>query len=422
MPDEFSALVARLRCPLNGAALAIERAPSWPRDAALLTGGRQPYPMLLGIPRLLDDALRRPLVALLRAGRPGDAARLALQWPTRAPGSRLRRRLTVELARRLPGATVARGLAGLSDARRVQRPHGSFAALVAATTPPDLAGWLLHRFAARPFLPLVALAARLVRPGVDVLEVGGGVGHSSFVLARHAGAARVVCMDNVFAHLHAARRFNAPGTMQVCADAEGTLPFADGAFGCVAMTDSFHFVRDQERLAAEVCRVLATEGQVVLAHVHNGLHPDPHCDAARAPDAYASFFATLSPVLLRNDRLLAQLDADGRVDLTAPALGEAVEEAASLSLVARRDRPLPGVPAGAEGDVWHAVWARRTRLIANPLLGVAAPTSHLAEILVSPEPEDGDPPRAAMAGMMDPALASALLRRRMLLDVPDRFV
>lgn len=413
----LAALVGRLRCPETGAALAVRHLPGLPDDAALLTGGRHIYPALLGIPRLLDDALRAPLVTLLEAGAVQAAARLALHWPSKAPGSRIRRRAMRDAARLLPdGVAMARLLAAVSDGGRVLGPHASFAALLAATTPPDLAGWMLHRFCARPFLPLVPLAARLLRPDDRVLEIGGGVGHSSFVLARHVGAARVTSLDTVFAHLHAARRFNAPGIDAVCADAGRPLPFADAAFDAVVMTDSFHFVPDQAGLATETMRVLGPAGQVLLAHVHNGLHPEPYPGVAQPPAAYAACFGPLAPVVLRNDRLLDQLDADGDVGLDDPALTEDVAAVESLSLVARRGAPLPG----RQGSVWDAVQARRTRLAPNPLLGAGTPLSgHLAAIIAPPQLRADDLP---LGPAMDPGRASDLLRRRVLVDMPLGFL
>lgn len=416
-PAALAALVGRLRCPETGAALAVRHLPGLPEDTALLTGGRYTYPALLGIPRLLDDALRAPLVTLLRLGAAKQAARLALHWPSKAPVSRIRRRAMRDAARLLPDRPIsARLLAALSDGGRVLGQHASFAALLAATTPPDLAGWMLHRFCARPFLPVVPLAARLLRPGDRVLEIGGGVGHSSFVLARHAGATQVTSLDTVFAHLHVARRFNAPGIDAVCADAARPLPFAEAAFDAVVMTDSFHFVRDQAGLATEAMRVLGPAGQVLLAHVHNGLHPEPYPGVAQPPAAYAACFGPLAPVVLRNDRLLAQLDADGDVDLAHPALVEEVEEVESLSLVARRGAALPG----RQGSVWDAVHARRTRLAPNPLLGASTPLSgHLAAIIALPVLQPGDLPLGTGS---DPGLASDLLRRRVIVDMPLGFL
>lgn len=406
-----------LRCPATGAELGFEGRSD---TLGLLVGGNGPYPVLLGVPRIVDDALRAPLVALIRAGRQAEAERLAMQWPSRRLASRVRRRATLELARLVGGsARLAAPVARLSEGDRLLRDAPSLAALVRANTDPLIAEWLMHRFCARTFLPLVALSQAL-GPADRVLEVGSGIGHSSFVLSRRVPAGNILGLDNVFAHLVLARRWNTPGAVFVCADVEAPLPLVAGCFDAVVMSDTFHFVRAQERLAAETARVLSADGQVILSRIHNAELPDDYPGQARRVEEYEALFAAFAPRLIRNDRLLDALLGTGCVALDDPALVQDVRAAASLSLIGRRGRA--GAPVVAQP--WRGVAQHRTRLVVNPLLdrsGAQPLHPHLVDILAMPDTEGAPPPPWDTEGT-DAGVTADLLRRLVLLDVPARFI
>lgn len=417
-------LAALLRCPADGSPLRIEEAPG---GQALLVGEAIAYPVLLGIPRLIDDPLRRQLVALLRAGRRDAAERLVLRWPTFSLGPRIRRRLARELGALAPEAVwLGVLLSRFADGGAIRAPHASFTELVRRHGTGFYPDWFAYRFGARTFLPITGLAG-LLPPGGPILEIGTGCGHSSFVLGRHAGPGTVVALDHQFAQLHAARRFMAPDAHYVCTDVERGLPLASGAFAAVVMSDTFHFVHEKQRLAEEVARVTRPRSTLLLSQIHNGLFPEPFAGEPLSPADYSRMFAGWEPRLLRNDRLLDRLSTDDGFDLTDPALAAGIEGERSLSLVGRRG----GGGAAAVAEVSRHVSERRTRIVLNPALTRTerglAPREDIHPVVapnIAPPdmaglaPGAGEPP----AWEADSAATIDLLRRRVLLDVPERFL
>lgn len=417
--DVPRALVALLRCPVDGSPLRAEPV----AGGVLLAGASRTYPVVLGIPRLIDDAQGRQLVALLRAGQRDSAERLALAWPDLRLAPRLRRRLAREIAPLAPDSVaLARVAARLVDGGALREPAAGFIGFVRRHAMAFYTDWFIHRFSARTFLPIQGLAPLLPR-GRPVLEIGNGCGHSTFVLARELPGETIVAVDHAFAQLYAAKRFLAPGAHHVCADVERGLPLADGAFGAVVMNDTFHFVRDKPRLVAETGRVATPEAMLVLSQIHNGLFPEAWAGQPLTPEGYAALLPGWSPRIIRNDRLIGTMTQAGGFALDDPVLAEAVETEVSLSLVGRR---------GAAGgrvvrELWEGIAARRTRLILNPLLvqdgarlapaGAVHPV--VAGIMAPPDLDGFDPPPGGPADWAaDPVVAAALLRRRILLDVP----
>ncbi len=127
-----------------------------------------------------------------------------------------------------------------------------------------------HPFVAereRAVLPRPALGA-----GGRFLEVGCGEGANLYQLTREDGGARTtwVGVDLFFAKVrHAAREV--PGVRGVCAKGQ-QLPFPSGAFQRVFSRDVFHHVLDKPVLMAELRRVCAPGGTIIMVEA-NGRNP-----------------------------------------------------------------------------------------------------------------------------------------------------
>jgi len=114
----------------------------------------------------------------------------------------------------------------------------------------EIAGWL------RP----------AVEPGGRVLDVGGGAGQLAVLLAQ-ALSADVTVLDptpEMIDHVPHAR-----GVSTVNGKAEA-MPFPDGSFDAIVVSDAFHHFRDQESAVREFVRV-SRPGALVLI-----LELDPH--------------------------------------------------------------------------------------------------------------------------------------------------
>ncbi len=100
-----------------------------------------------------------------------------------------------------------------------------------------------------------------------VLDLGGGTGQVA--LALEGLVDPVVILDESVGMLRQARLKGLPA---VRGEAE-QLPFASGAFARILVVDSFHHLRDQRKTAAELLRVLAPGGRLVVEEGNVELTP-----------------------------------------------------------------------------------------------------------------------------------------------------
>ncbi|UCC62672.1 MAG: class I SAM-dependent methyltransferase [Anaerolineae bacterium] len=91
-----------------------------------------------------------------------------------------------------------------------------------------------------------------------LLDVGGGTGRVAQVLADQAS--HIVVLDESLGMLRQAQEKRLP---TACARSE-QLPFPDGAIPRILMVDAFHHLGDQDHAVAELMRVLAPGGRMVI--------------------------------------------------------------------------------------------------------------------------------------------------------------
>ena len=95
--------------------------------------------------------------------------------------------------------------------------------------------------------------------GKRVLDAGCGKGRFARVLAERHPRAEISGLDLAESML----RF-APPAIQACAGSLTDLPFRDGAFHAAYATESLEHAVDIERAVAEICRVVAPGGRIVI--------------------------------------------------------------------------------------------------------------------------------------------------------------
>lgn len=96
-------------------------------------------------------------------------------------------------------------------------------------------------------------------PGQSVLDVAGGTGRVS-VLFREQGA-EVFLVDTAPGMLSQARE---KGLHKLSLGESERLPYASGKFDRVIIVDALHHVADQEATLAEMWRVLAAGGKLII--------------------------------------------------------------------------------------------------------------------------------------------------------------
>ncbi|MEO9518221.1 MAG: class I SAM-dependent methyltransferase [Paracoccaceae bacterium] len=340
MTDLKTDVFAHLTCPVDASPLdltVLERDAQGRPKTGLLLGQRRLFPLILGIPRLIADDTRGPLVAMLQRGEFDAAADLALSWPDKNLSNRVRRKLSKLLLRVAPRLTMSQKIAALlSTGRSLRETGGTVEDMLLNLESGIFVDWLLHRFSARTFKPLMTLSS-LLRPNDLVLDVGGGFGHGAWVLSNHVPPEQIVMVDSVFAHLHVARTRMVPGAQYVAADVSHGLPFDGVAFDSVVMSDTFHFVPDQRQLAGDVMRLLSKQGRLILSQIHNGLIPDEFTGSPRSPQGYLDLFPDLKCSIMQNADLLKMYAEGTALEIPQTTDHSSVEQVAELSLIADRD-------------------------------------------------------------------------------------
>ena len=270
--------------------------------------------------------------------------------------------------------------------------------------------YFAHRWTDPTFLSGLALAEAYWPGPEPVFELACGPGH--FLAAFARAGAPAAGGDLVFSKLWLARRYLAPGARLVCFDAGAPWPLRDGAFPTVFCHDALYFLPEKAHVAREALRVA---GRVLVGHAHNRLVDNLSAGDPLAPGEYAALFGEAA---LYDDRELTAALVGSRAPVaSAPealALAPAVALAAGL---AAGEAPRP-VVAGL------AVPPPGTRLRRNPLYEAGAirwPSERYEREYgpLATYPMRTEAPAEAVAGA-DP-LVDALARRRVLVDLPERW-
>jgi SAM-dependent methyltransferase/uncharacterized protein YbaR (Trm112 family) len=413
-------LLPGLICPITRRLLRLDRAID--ERNGLLAGGAVPYPVLDGIPRLLDDPARVAIVSLIDAGALDDALRIALSWPDKRLGNRVRRKLAGAALRIAPTRRTAQRLAaGLSTGTPLTETAGSVEEMLRRLDSGFFIDWLLHRFSARTFRPLEVLA-RYVPEGARVLDLGGGFGHGAWVLCGRTPPSRITLVDAVFSHLFVARRRMVPGLQAVACDLAHGPPFEGAAFDAIVMSDTLHFVEDPRACIERAARVLASQGRMLVSQIHNGDVLGPFTGAARSPDGYLALFDGMHPRLLENAAVLRALGGATPLGPKAERTPADLRGIAEISLIADHDGAGLGAPQAPAGPARHA---QLSSLLVADVSGALIPLASVSPVvepfLTRPRTNGWTVERARAA--VDPrspdhrgALAAGIL-----IDAPPRY-
>jgi ubiquinone/menaquinone biosynthesis C-methylase UbiE len=135
---------------------------------------------------------------------------------------------------------------------------------------------------ARTFLPF--LLAHL-RPGMDVLDVGCGVGSIAFDLAPKLAPGRIVGIDRDAGQIEAARRSageRAIGNAEFHTGSLYVLPFPDASFDVVYANAVLNYLREPVLALAEMRRVLRPSGVAAVSDDDFGtVVTSPECSEIR---------------------------------------------------------------------------------------------------------------------------------------------
>lgn len=350
-----------LRCPFCGTRLsvienaALDRSPDR-IESAVLGCECCAFPVLAGIPVMIADDATRDAIHALEAGRRDDALHMLLgldetrcnvfrrltsgdREPTYrelldvlcldAEADYMLHRFSDPTALLVEALLDGLGTAGLPGAAR--NPP-------AATASPSLAG-------AGTSLPPTSMApppnrGRSAFSAGLALDLCGGCGHLTRVLLRQPACAGAVLADLHFWKLWLAARFLAPESDPVCCDANNPLPFTDGLFSTVLLSDAFPYIWHKRLLAGEMQRAAIDDGVIVMPHLHSAHGENYSAGDTLSPTAYANLFTTLGPKLFDDRTLLDGVLAERVLDLLNDVSPGECGDTPSTTLLATRDAAL----------------------------------------------------------------------------------
>ncbi len=277
--------------------------------------------------------------------------------------------------------------------------------------------YFAHRWTDPTFLSgLALLGLALPAERGCAFELACGAGH--FLSALHRAEVAASGGDLVFAKLWLARHFVSPEALLVCFDAEAPWPFAAGITDTVFCHDAFYFLPDKPGIASQMKRLAGERGTVAVGHAHNA---DAANHSAGAPLTVAGYASLFPGAQLFDDADLTEAFASGRAPVAADA--SALAAVAALSLLWRAG----GWTGDSGGRTGFGTESGPT-LQLNPLYrqgvagaGIAWPSlryeQEYAALATYPMRWSGP----AVIDRADNADAEALLRRRIYVELPDRW-
>ena len=177
--------------------------------------------------------------------------------------------------------------------------------------------------------------ASALAPGRRVLDAGCGMAYGSALMAE-AGAAEVTGVDLAEDVIRAARAEVGDSIRLEAADV-ASLPFEDGAFDLVVCFEVIEHVPDQDRVLAELRRVLGRGGVLAISSPNRDAYVpgNPHHVHEYAPAELEAALRGLWPevrVFQQHNYLACAISGDGAPEVRTLAPKAAGEETYTLAL------------------------------------------------------------------------------------------
>ena len=308
---------------------------------------------------------------------------------------------------------------------------------LAALGPEYEAGYFLYRFSDPGYVvahPMLRAIGRTVLRGGRAIDLCGGSGHLTRSLMDLSDVPPVLA-DLYYAKLWLARRFTAPGCEAVCCDGNSPFPFARGSFRFAFCADAFMFIWTKRQFVQEMLRII-DEGRngeaAAITHTHNQLQWSPSLGQPLPPGGYLDLFETVPVRMFSEAELFADVMRGTALDLSRRDAQETLDADPALMLVASRDESVFAPHLIDNSPAEHGEFR------INPLYTVQNLGDAVKLCLRFPDEDyesefgacrtylpdaltiDRASLEAMAAGNLTPEL-EALLRRRIILDLPRRY-
>ena len=271
--------------------------------------------------------------------------------------------------------------------------------------------YFAHRWSDPTFLAGLALLEAYWKPTATAFELACGIGHYLRELMRRGVAATGV--DVVFSKLWLARHWVlGPEARLICCDATAPWPLADETFDLVFCHDAFYFLAPKEVILARLRALAAPTGRLALSHVHNAEANNMSAGQAVMAVDMAAYFPNGT---FYDDAELTRSLIEARAPHAAP-----LDTLRHVEAFACEDRPsLP--PRAVIGGL--AMPAAAAPLQINPLYGARIDGLSISwpSARYQAEYARGATYPLELAAIPDGAGREAAARRRVLVDLPERW-
>jgi SAM-dependent methyltransferase len=175
--------------------------------------------------------------------------------------------------------------------------------------------YLKHRFSAESFWPIYSLIPLLKERKV-VLNICCGAGHDSYLISKNNYPEQLFCIDRTFSNLYYVKKYFSKDSQLICMDINYPLPFKDGIFDAIFMSDAFQYIDSRSQLAKEMERSINQDGIIILSHVHNALAQNFSPGKPLSPLDWARLFKSVNIKIVPEGKLIDSFLKENSLDLT----------------------------------------------------------------------------------------------------------
>jgi len=194
--------------------------------------------------------------------------------------------------------------------------------------------YFTYKFGQPRFLVGQSLLMILPFENKPILDIACGVGHTVHYLTFRNSKQPVIGVDRNFAKLYLAKKIVAPRGNYFCAEADYTLPFADGTFAGIFCSDAFEFFTYREASVRDMKRVLNKNGVIIITRILSVTLKYYRKFRVVFYDQLKRYFSDMNNIILEQDHILERYIHKKGPDLANELPLEEMENTGWVSIVA----------------------------------------------------------------------------------------
>jgi len=375
-------LLKLMKCPYCGNSLQIAKIVNEEKDELVdgcIKCECSSYPLIKGILILKENTLNESIVKLIKE-RQIEEATIRCLWPERYEKADFIKNLSL-----LSSLRISRVFEIIAYLTKIEA-EGTCRKLYRQYSNPNIPffnllgnglfdKYLKHRFSTESFWSLYPFIPLLKKKNERILDLACGAGHASFVLSNYIESQQLVSADASFRMLFLAKKYLVPKAQCICLDANFPLPFENGMFSSIIMSDAFHYVRSRISLAREIKRALFPKGFMLLLHVHNSLTSNLGAGYALSPKSWRTLFkeAQLEIRAIPETRVISSFLSGNELNLMNECSEYELNSANALIFLATLDKSL----LTTYSEIDQEFLKIKNNLVINPIFNMKKESSKI---------------------------------------------